>query len=100
MLEARYDHSEGLDRIKGRYQLPFTPIGTSLRVDAEYSDSRIAEGVMRVINDVNSPWLRATLDTGNFFERRHEQFEMMAPEIMIKKAIEKQISNLFTAKIL
>ena len=47
---------------------------------------RTAEGVMRVIQDVNSPWLRATLDTGNFFERRHEQFRMMAPETVFVQA--------------
>ena len=41
---------------------------------------------MRVIKDVDSPWLRATLDSGNFFERRHEQFKMMAPETIFVQA--------------
>lgn len=44
VLRARYDLAEGLNRVKGRYELPFTSFGTSLRVDAEYNESEIVDG--------------------------------------------------------
>lgn len=44
VLRARYDVAEGLHRVRGRYDLPFTPWGTSLRMEAEYSDSKIVDG--------------------------------------------------------
>ena len=47
---------------------------------------RTAEGVMRIIQAIDSPWLQATLDTGNFFERRHEQFEMMSANTVLVQA--------------
>ncbi len=40
---------------------------------------RDAVGVIRIIKAINSPWLRATLDTGNFLENQYEQYEAMAP---------------------
>ena len=60
--------------------------GVILGLENHWGLGRTAEGVMRVIKDVDSPWLRATLDTGNFFERRHEQFKMMAPETVFVQA--------------
>lgn len=38
------------------------------------------EGVLRVVNEVNSPWLSVTLDTGNFLEDPYDRLEMMAPQ--------------------
>ena len=38
------------------------------------------EGVLRVVNAVNSPWLSVTLDTGNFLEDPYDRLEMMAPQ--------------------
>ncbi len=40
---------------------------------------RTAEGVLRIVNAIDSPWLRVTADTGNFLERQYEQLEMLAP---------------------
>ena len=60
--------------------------GVILGLENHWGLGRTAEGVMRVIDDVGSPWLRATLDTGNFFERRNEQFELMAPETVFVQA--------------
>ena len=60
--------------------------GVILGLENHWGLGRTAEGVMRVIKDVDSPWLRATLDSGNFFERRHEQFKMMAPETIFVQA--------------
>ena len=60
--------------------------GVILGLENHWGLGRTAEGVMRCIRDVNSPWLKATLDTGNFFERRQEQFELMAPETVFVQA--------------
>ena len=40
---------------------------------------RTPEGVLRVVNAVNSPWLSVTLDTGNFLEDPYERLEKLAP---------------------
>ncbi|MEC7878070.1 MAG: sugar phosphate isomerase/epimerase family protein, partial [Bacteroidota bacterium] len=34
-----------------------------------------AKNVKRIIDEINSPWLRATLDTGNFLEDRDNQIQ-------------------------
>ena len=34
---------------------------------------------MRIVHEIDSPWLRVTADTGNFLERQYEQFEQIAP---------------------
>lgn len=60
--------------------------GVILGLENHWGLGRTAEGVMRIINAINSPWLKATLDTGNFFERRHEQFQLMAPETVFVQA--------------
>ena len=60
--------------------------GVVLGLENHWGLGRTAEGVMRCIRTLNSPWLKATLDTGNFFERRNEQFKMMAPETVLVQA--------------
>lgn len=60
--------------------------GVILGLENHWGLGRTAEGVMRCIDELNSPWLQATLDTGNFFERRHEQFKIMAPSTVLVQA--------------
>lgn len=60
--------------------------GVILGLENHWGLGRTAEGVMRIIKAIDSPWLKATLDTGNFFERRHEQFKLMAPETVFLQA--------------
>ena len=60
--------------------------GVILGLENHWGLGRTAEGVMRIINAIDSPWLQATLDTGNFFERRKEQFEMMAAHTVLVQA--------------
>ena len=45
-----------------------------------------AEGVLRIVNAIDSPWLQVTMDTGNFFQRRYEQLEMLAPHAVFMQA--------------
>ncbi len=38
------------------------------------------EGVMRIVDAVDSPWLQVTLDTGNFLENPYVKLENLAPK--------------------
>ena len=60
--------------------------GVVMGLENHWGLGRTAEGVLRIVNAVNSPWLRVTMDTGNFFERRYEQLEMLAPEAVFVQA--------------
>lgn len=60
--------------------------GVVLGLENHWGLGRTAEGVLRVINDIDSPWLRATLDTGNFLENQYEQYEQLAPEAVFVQA--------------
>ena len=44
------------------------------------------EGVMRIVNAVNSPWLAVTMDTGNFLEEPYDKLEMLAPKTVYVQA--------------
>ena len=60
--------------------------GVVLGLENHWGLGRTAEGVLRIVNAINSPWLRVTMDTGNFFERHYEQLEMLAPEAVFVQA--------------
>jgi L-ribulose-5-phosphate 3-epimerase len=60
--------------------------GVILGLENHWGLGITAEGVMRIIEAVDSPWLQATMDTGNFFERRLEQFRLMAPATVFVQA--------------
>jgi sugar phosphate isomerase/epimerase len=53
--------------------------GVVLGLENHWGLGRTADGVLRVVNAINSPWLRVTLDTGNFLEQMYEQMEQIAP---------------------
>lgn len=60
--------------------------GVVLGLENHWGLGRTAEGVLRVLDAVNSPWLQATLDTGNFLERQYEQYELLAPRAAFVQA--------------
>ena len=45
-----------------------------------------AKNVKKIIEEINSPWLKATLDTGNFLEDRDNQIENLAPYACLVQA--------------
>ena len=53
--------------------------GVTIGLENHWGLGRTAEGVLRIVNAIDSPWLRVTADTGNFLERQYEQLEMLAP---------------------
>jgi len=60
--------------------------GVTLGLENHWGLGRNADGVLRIINAINSPWLRATLDTGNFLEDQIPQYEQMAPHAVFVQA--------------
>jgi len=60
--------------------------GVTLGLENHWGLGRNADGVLKIINAINSPWLRATLDTGNFLEDQTPQYEAMAPYAVFVQA--------------
>ena len=60
--------------------------GVVLGLENHWGLGRTATGVLRVINAIDSPWLRATLDTGNFLEDQYSQYKQLAPEAVFVQA--------------
>ena len=52
--------------------------GVVLGLENHWGLGRTAEGVLRIVEAIKSPWLQITLDTGNFLENSYEQMEQMA----------------------
>jgi sugar phosphate isomerase/epimerase len=53
--------------------------GVTLGLENHWGLGRTPEGVVRIVTALNSPWLRVTLDTGNFLEDPYEKLEKIAP---------------------
>jgi sugar phosphate isomerase/epimerase len=60
--------------------------GVTMGLENHWGLGRTADGVMRVVDAVNSPWLQVTLDTGNFLENMYEQMERLAPHAVLIQA--------------
>jgi sugar phosphate isomerase/epimerase len=52
--------------------------GVVLGLENHWGLGRTAEGVLRIVEKIKSPWLQMTVDTGNFLENGLEQIEKMA----------------------
>ena len=60
--------------------------GVTLGLENHWGLGRTPEGVLRVVNALNSPWLQVTLDTGNFLEDPYDKLEMLAPKAALVQA--------------
>ncbi len=63
-----------------------TKCGVVLGLENHWGIGRTAEGVLRIVDAIHSPWLKVTMDTGNFLERMYEQLEMLAPQAALVHA--------------
>jgi len=54
--------------------------GVILGLENHWGLSRTPEGLMRIINAIDSPWLRVLLDTGNFLEDPYNKLDQCASE--------------------
>jgi len=60
--------------------------GVVLGLENHWGLCRTAEGVMRIVEAIDSPWLRVTLDTGNFLDDIEPQLERIAPAACLVQA--------------
>lgn len=60
--------------------------GVTLGLENHWGLGRTPEGVMRIVNAIDSPWLRTTLDTGNFLEDPYDRLELMADAAVLVQA--------------
>lgn len=55
--------------------------GVVLNLENHWGLTSTPEGVIRIVNAVNSPWLGMMCDTGNFLEDPYDKIAMLAPRI-------------------
>ncbi len=60
--------------------------GVTLALENHWGLTRTPEGVLRVIDAVNSPWLVGLMDTGNFREDLYENLDKMAKYVRFVQA--------------
>lgn len=60
--------------------------GVCLGLENHWGLGRTPEGVLRIVKAIDSPWLRVTLDTGNFLEDPYDKLEMIAPYATLVQA--------------
>jgi sugar phosphate isomerase/epimerase len=60
--------------------------GVVLGLENHWGLGLTPEGVTRIVDAVDSPWLQVTLDTGNFLEDPYERLEQLAPRAAFVQA--------------
>lgn len=60
--------------------------GVVMGLENHWGLGRTPEGVKRVVDAVDSPWLRVTLDTGNFLEDPYDRLRQLAPDTVLLQA--------------
>jgi len=60
--------------------------GIVMGLENHWGLGRTAAGVNRVIEAVNSPWLRTTLDTGNSLDDQYSEYEALADDAVLVQA--------------
>ena len=53
--------------------------GVTMGLENHWGLGRTPQGVNRIVESVNSPWLQATCDVGNFLEDPYDKLEMIIP---------------------
>ncbi len=57
--------------------------GVTLGLENHWGLGRTAEGVARIVEAIDSPWLQVTLDTGNFLENPYPKLAQLAPRTVL-----------------
>jgi sugar phosphate isomerase/epimerase len=60
--------------------------GVLLGLENHWGLGRTADGVLRIVDALKSPWLQVTMDTGNFLDNTYEQLEKLAPKAILVQA--------------
>ncbi|MEZ6068467.1 MAG: sugar phosphate isomerase/epimerase family protein [Planctomycetaceae bacterium] len=86
---AGYTDDQGFDWVIdsfGKLVDKAAECGVTLGLENHWGLGRTAAGVLRVVDAINSPWLKVTLDTGNFLEDQYPQYEALAPQAVFVQA--------------
>ena len=57
-----------------------------LALENHWGLARTPEGLLRLLNQIQSPWLGGLMDTGNFLEDPYEKLEKIAPKTVFVQA--------------
>ena len=60
--------------------------GVTMALENHWGLGLTPQGVLRIVNAVNSPWLQVLMDTGNFLEDPYDRLEMLAPKTVYVQA--------------
>jgi L-ribulose-5-phosphate 3-epimerase len=60
--------------------------GVILALENHWGLARTPEGLLRILNNLESPWLGALMDTGNFLEDPYNQLKQIAPKTVYVQA--------------
>jgi L-ribulose-5-phosphate 3-epimerase len=60
--------------------------GVLLALENHWGLTRTPEGLLRIVNAINSPWLGVLMDTGNFLEGPYEKLQQIAPKTVFVQA--------------
>ncbi len=60
--------------------------GVIMGLENHWGLGRTPEGVLKVVNALNSPWLQVTLDTGNFLEDPYDRLAQLAAQTVLLQA--------------
>lgn len=60
--------------------------GVVLGLENHWGLGLTPEGILRIVNAIDSPWLQITTDTGNFLEDPYGRLEMLAPKTVLVQA--------------
>jgi len=60
--------------------------GVVLGLENHWGLGLTPEGVLRIVDAIDSPWLGVTMDTGNFLEDPYERLELLAPQTVFVQA--------------
>ena len=60
--------------------------GVILALENHWGLARTPEGLLRIVNAINSPWLGVLMDTGNFLESPYEKLQQIAPKTIFVQA--------------
>lgn len=73
---------EGIEKCLGKAE----QCGVTLAVENHWGLSRTPEGLLRIVNAFNSPWVGAMMDTGNFLEDPYDKLKAIAPRTIYVQA--------------
>ena len=61
-------------------------MGVVLALENHWGLTRTPEGLLRIVNAIDSPWLGVLMDTGNFLEQPYEKLEQIASKTVFVQA--------------